>query len=171
ERDDERVRAAVYLAPMRDMPRHARLAMGEDRYARMVLEAQEAVRDGRGGAHIISAPFPQAAYDEDPRQPMYLSLPGAGFTYYYADSFLSYWGPQSSAVHKQLVADLDIPILALGGSRDPFMQGAYLIEFTEAAGENAQYIFYGGPDGATNAFDGYEERVADDVAAWLAERF
>ena len=168
---DERIRGAVYLAPMRDMPGHARLAMGEDRYARTVLEAQEAVRGGEGGTHLINAPFPQAAYDDDARQPMYLSVPGAGFTYYYADSFLSYWGPASKAIHKRLVADLGIPTLALGGSRDPFMQGAYLIEFTEAAGDQARYIFYGGPDGSTNSFDGYEARVADDIAAWLKETF
>jgi alpha-beta hydrolase superfamily lysophospholipase len=168
---DERIKGAVYLAPMRDMPQHARLAMGEDRYARMVLEAQEAVRDGDGGTHLINTPFPQAAYDEDARQPMYLSVPGAGFTYYYADSFLSYWGPVSKAVHKQLVVDIDIPLLALGGSRDPFMQGAYLIDLTEAAGNDASYIFYGGPDGATNSFDGYESRVADDIDAWLDNAF
>lgn len=168
---DERIKGALYLAPMRDMPRHARLAMGEDRYARMVLEAQEAVRDGDGGTHLINAPFPQAAYDDDARQPMYLSVPGAGFTYYYADSFLSYWGPVSKAMHKQLVADFDIPLLALGGSRDPFMQGAYLIDLTEAAGANASYIFYGGPDGATNSFDGYESRVVDDIDVWLEKTF
>ena len=51
------------------------------------------------------------------------------------------------------------------------MQGAYLIEFTEAAGPNATYIFYGGPDGASNSFDGYEGRVVDDIAAWLSKNF
>ena len=171
ETGDDRIKGAVYLAPMRDMPRHARLAMGEDRYVRTVLEAQEAVRDNKGDSHLITAPFPQAAYDEDPRQPMYLAIPGAGFTYYHADSFLSYWGPASKAVHKRLVADLDIPVLALGGSRDPFMQGAYLIEFSEAAGEKAEYIFYGGPDGATNAFDDFETRTTEDIAAWLNKNF
>ncbi len=171
ETRDPRVEGAVYLAPMRDMPRHARLAMGDDRYARMVLEAQEAIRDGRGASHLITTPFPQPAYDEDDRQPMHLPVPGAGFTYYYAESFLSYWGPTSEAKHTSLVSNFDVPILALGGSRDPFMQGAYLIEFTEAAGDRASYIFYGGPDGATNAFDGYERRVVDDIAAWIEETF
>ncbi len=166
---DERIKGVVYLSPARDLPGYARIAMGEDRYARAVLEAQEAVRDGQGGTHLINVPFPQAAYDEDPRQPMFLSIPGAGITYYYADAFLSYWGPNSKAIHKSLVADLDIPVLALGGSRDPFMQGAYLIQFTEAAGADASYVFYGGPEGATNAFDGYEDRVVGDIAAWLAE--
>lgn len=169
ETRDARIKAAVYLAPMRDMPAHARAAMGEDRYARAVLEAGEAVRDGKGATHLINTPFPQPAYDDDPRQPMFLSPPGAGFTYYYADSFLSYWGPNAKAVHTRLVAGSPIPVLALGGSRDPLMQGAYLIQFAQAVGEKGDYIFYGGPTGATNSFEGYENRLADDIIAWLGK--
>jgi len=167
ETKDARIKASIALAPMRDMPAHARTAMGEDRYARAVLEAGEAVRDGQGATHLINTPFPQAAYDDDARQPMFLSALGSSFTYYYADSFLSYWGPNSKAVHTRLVANSPIPVLALGGSRDPLMQGAYLLQFVAAVGEKGTHIFYGGPAGASNAFDGYETRVADDIVAWL----
>ncbi len=166
---DPRIKAVVYLAPMRDLPKHARLAMGEDRYARTVLEADEAVRDGKGATHLIDAPFPQTVYEEDPRQPMFLSAPGSGFTYYYADAFLSYWGPKSKAMHTQLIKQVGVPILALGGSRDPMMQGAFLIEFAEAAGPKAKYIFYGGPGGAPSSFEGYEARVTDDILAWVTQ--
>ncbi|MBT7449720.1 MAG: hypothetical protein HN793_02735 [Rhodospirillaceae bacterium] len=100
---------------------------------------------------------------------MFLPPPGSGFTYYYADSFLSYWGPNSKAVHSARIAETDIPVLALGGSRDPFAQSAYLITFTEAAMGPAKYIFYGGPDGAPYSFEGYEGRVADDVLAWTKQ--
>ncbi|MSO72946.1 MAG: alpha/beta fold hydrolase [Rhodospirillaceae bacterium] len=168
---DPRIKGVVYLAPMRDMPKHARLAMGEDRYARTVVEAEEAIRDGKGATTLIDARFPQPAYDEDPRQPMFLPLPGSGFTYYYADSFLSYWGPGARSVHTQRVADVKVPILALGGSRDPLTQGAHLIDFTEAAGKNAGYIFYGGRTGATNSFEGFEGRVVDDIVVWMDKTF
>lgn len=167
ETKDPRLKAAIYLAPMRDMPAHARAAMGEDRYARAVLEAGEAVRDGVGASRLINTPFPQPTYEDDPRQPMFLSVPGSGFTYYYADSFLSYWGPNSKAVHTRLVANSPIPILALGGSRDPLMQGGYLIQFSQAVGDKGTYIFYGGPTGATNSFEGYEARMTDDIITWL----
>lgn len=167
ETQDPRIKSVVYLAPTRDMPLHARTGMGEDLYARAVLEAQEAVRDGEGETHLIDYPFPQAGYDDDPRQPMFLPPPGSGFTYYYANSFLSYWGPNSKAVHTDRVTEFDRPILALGGSRDPFMQNAYLIEFTEAAAGPAKYVFYGGPNGATHSFEGYEDRVTNDILAWL----
>ncbi len=167
ESGDDRINAMVYLAPARDMPQYARTSMGEDFYARAVVEAQEAVRDGEGSTHLIDYPFPQAGYPDDPRQPMFLPPPGSGFTYYYANSFLSYWGPNSKAVHSARVAEIDVPILALGGSQDPFMQNAYLIHFTEAAVGPAKYVFYGGPNGATHAFDGYEDRVVGDILTWL----
>ncbi|MFL2771790.1 MAG: serine aminopeptidase domain-containing protein [Rhodospirillaceae bacterium] len=167
ETQDNRVDALVYLGPARNMPLSARIGMGADLYARAVLEAQEAVRDGEGQTHLIDYPFPQARYPDDSRQPMFLPPPGSGFTYYYATSFLSYWGPNSKAIHTDRVAEFDRPILALGGSRDPFMQDAYLIEFTEAAKGPAKYIFYGGPNGAAHTFSGYETRVVDDILAWL----
>ena len=166
---DPRVKAMAYLSPTRDMPQHARTGMGEDLYARAVLEAQEAVRDGEGATYLIDYPLPQAGYPDDSRQPMFLPPPGSGFTYYYADSFLSYWGPNSKAVHTARIAEIGPPVLALGGSRDPFMQDAYLITFTEAAKGPAKYIFYGGPDGAPYSFEGYEDRVADDVISWVEQ--
>jgi alpha-beta hydrolase superfamily lysophospholipase len=166
---DPKFKAMIYLAPTRDLPMHARMAMGEDRYARTVLEAQDSVRDGKGATHLIDAPFPQTVYDEDPRQPMFLSAPGSGFTYYYADSFLSYWGPNSKAMHTRIIPGVKLPILSLGGSRDPMMQGAFLIEFTKAAGPNAKYVFYGGPGGAPHSFEGFETRVTDDILAWVSQ--
>ena len=49
------------------------------------------------------------------------------------------------------------------------MQSAYLITFTQAAKGSAKYVFYGGPDGAPYSFEGYEDRAADDVLAWLRQ--
>lgn len=169
ETKDARIKAMAYLSPTRSMPLHARTGMGEDLYARAVLEAQEAVRDGEGSTYLIDYPMPQAGYPDDPRQKMYLPPPGSGFSYYYADSFLSYWGPNSKAVHVDRLAETNIPVLALGGSRDPFMQSAYLITFTQAANGPAKYVFYGGPDGAPYSFEGYEDSAADDVLAWMKQ--
>ena len=169
ETKDARVKAMAYLSPTRNMPMHARTGMGEGLYARAVLEAQEAVRDGEGSTHLIDYPLPQAGYPDDPRQRMYLPPPGSGFTYYYADSFLSYWGPNSKAVHVDRLAETNVPILALGGSRDPFMQSAYLITFTQASNGPAKQVFYGGPDGAPYSFEGYEDIVAEDVLVWIKQ--
>jgi hypothetical protein len=144
--------------------------MGEEAYNHAIQEAESAVKAGRGANTLINVPFPQGVYDEDPRQPMALSQANAvGFTYSYADAFLSYWGPDSLAVHRNRVAEMKIPILAIGGSRDASMQGGWLLQFIKAAGGPSASIFYGGPNGASASFDGFEGRVADDVAGW-AER-
>ena len=169
ETGDSRVDALVYLSPTPDMPRLARDGMGNDLYARAVLEAQEAVNAGDGRTHLIDYPFPRAGYPDDPRQPMYLPPPGSAFTYYYADVFLSYWGPNSRAEHTKLISKIKLPVFALGGSRDPFMQNAFLITFTGAAGASAKYIFYGGPSGASYGFDGYEARVTGDIVTWVGQ--
>ncbi|TAK98410.1 MAG: alpha/beta fold hydrolase [Rhodospirillaceae bacterium] len=163
---DQRFRGVVYLGPTRDLPAYARRAMGDEAYERTIVEAREAVKNGEGATHLIDVPFPVAAYDEDPRQPMYLSPPTQGYTYYYAKAFLSYWGPNSIAVHTNLIADVKLPILAIGGSRDPHMQGGWLLQFIKAAGGPAASIFYGGPNGAPASFEGFEGKVADDIVGW-----
>jgi pimeloyl-ACP methyl ester carboxylesterase len=170
ESQDPRFRGAVYLGPTRDLPAYARRAMGDDAYLAAVQEAETAVKQGVGAAHLINVPFPQATFDDDPREPMFLSGGSAsassGFTYYYADAFLSYWGPNSRAVHRDRIAEVKVPVLALGGSRDPQMQGAWLLQFIKAAGGPAVAIFYGGPTGATASFEGFENRVTDDLVGW-----
>ncbi len=165
---DARPDALVYLSPMPDMPQMARDGMGNDLYARAVLDAQEAVNGGQGDAFLVDYPFPRAGYPDDPRQPMFLPPPGSAFTYYYAEPFLSYWGPGSRTQHTQLISEIDLPLLALGGSRDPFMQNAFLISFTETAAGAAKYVFYGGPSGASYSFEGFEGRVAGDILSWLS---
>lgn len=164
---DTRPDALIYLSPMPDMPQMARDGMGNDLYARAVLDAQEAVNNGQGDSFLVDYPFPRAGYPDDPRQPMFLPPPGSAFTYYYAEPFLSYWGPGSSAQHTRLISEIDLPVLALGGSRDPSMQNAFLLSFTEAAAGDAKYIFYGGPSGASYSFEGFEERVTGDILSWV----
>jgi hypothetical protein len=80
---------------------------------------------------------------------------------------LSYWGPRSLAVHSARIADVKVPILAIGGSRDPQMQGGWLLQFIKDAGGPAASIFYGGPNGAPPSFEGFEHRVTDDIVGWV----
>ena len=74
-------------------------------------------------------------------------------------------------IRPQVIKQINLPILALGGSRDPMMQGAFLIEFAQAAGPKAKYVFYGGPGGAPHSFEGFEARVTDDIVTWIDQRF
>jgi pimeloyl-ACP methyl ester carboxylesterase len=77
---DRRFRGVVYLGPPRDLPEYARRAMGDEAYDHAVAEAEAAVTAGQGKSHLIDVPFPQASYDEDPRQPMFLAAPTSGYT-------------------------------------------------------------------------------------------
>ncbi len=169
ESQDPRFRGAVYLGPTRDLPAHAKRGMGEDAYTKAIREAEVAVKAGKGASTLINVALPTTVYDEDPRQPMFLGQPGTGYIYSYADAFLSYWGPNSLGVHRERVAEMKIPILAIGGSRDPMMAGGWLVQFIKAAGGPSASIFYGGPIGAPASFDGFDSRVAEDVIGW-AER-
>ena len=166
ESQDKRFRGVIYLGPPRDLPAYGRHAMGDVVYDRAVQEAEAAVKAGKGATTLIGAPFPQVNYPDDPRQPMFLPPQGPGLLSAYADVFLSYWGPKSLAVHSQRVADVRTPILALGRSRDPMMQGAWLLLFIKDAGGQAASIFYGGSTGAPASFDGFENKVVDDVLGW-----
>ena len=124
-----------------------------------------------GLAYAFKGATYQQLYRNDTMMPLQI-LPGVVDTvptYYYADAFLSYWGPASKAIHTRIVPNIKVPILSLGGSRDPMMQGGFLTEFTKAAGPNAKYIFYGGPGGAPHSFEGFETRVTDDILAWLSQ--
>ncbi len=169
ESQDPRFRAAVYLGPTRDLPAQAKRGMGEEAYTKAIRDAEAAVKEGKGASTLIDVALPTAVYDEDPRQPMFLGQLGTGYIYSYADAFLSYWGPNSLGAHRERVAEMKIPILAIGGSRDPMMAGGWLVQFIKAAGGPSASIFYGGPIGAPASFDGFENRVAEDVIGW-AER-
>ena len=166
ESQDKRFRGAVYLSPPRDLPVHGRHGMGDEAYQRVIARATAAVKEGKGASTLITVPFPQPVYDEDPRQPMFLPTAGAGYLNAYADAFLSYWAPDSLAMHHERIAEIKLPIFAIGGSRDAMMQGGWLLQFIKAARGPSASIFYGGASGASASFDGFEGKVTDDVIGW-----
>ena len=95
-----------------------------------------------------------------------------GITYQWhqtAKSFLSEWGPDAVTVHTEQIRLLDIPILAIAGNRDIFVDLPFMQTFTRAAGGPADYKWY--DDGAPHSLIGWEDRVSEDVLGWLTERF
>jgi len=163
ESKDPRVKGMVYLAPTRNAPAWMREGLGPEKYDAVVAEAQKAIQDGSGGTHLISFTF----FMPPPATPGKVEFP----IIQYADSFLRTWGPKANTVHTDKVAMIKIPILSLAGSKDVFVSEDYIKEFTKAAGGPAQYIWYGGPDGADHMFQGYEDRAVSDIANWTAKTF
>ncbi|MBI3949853.1 MAG: hypothetical protein HY314_05305 [Acidobacteria bacterium] len=160
---DPRLKGLVFLAPTRNASAWLRKGLGAQQYDAFIAGAEKAVREGNGSKHWVHVKFfmpPPAPAGQVPYE-----------FFQYAGSFLSTWGPKANTVHTEKIATIKVPILSLAGSKDIFVDQAYMEKFTKAAGGPAEYIWYGGADGANHGFDGYEDRVASDIVKWIERVF
>ncbi|MBI3949852.1 MAG: alpha/beta fold hydrolase [Acidobacteria bacterium] len=160
---DPRLKGLVFLAPTRNAPAWLREGLGAQRYDALIAEAEKAIGEGHGSKHLIHVKFfmpPPAAPGQVPFEFIQ-----------YADSFLGTWGPKANTIHTQKIAMIKMPTLSLAGSKDVFVDRDYLVEFTKVAGGPAEFVWYGGPDGANHGFDGYEDRVVSDIVRWTEKLF
>ncbi len=157
--EDPRVVGMVYLAPTADAPPWAEAGFGKDAYNRMVAKAEAAVAAGDGNRVLVDAPFvsPPPAPPRQPRPRPQL-----------AASFLSHWGPDANTVHTKEMRKVNVPVLAIAGNLDPFVDLPYLNKFTRSAGGPGDARWY--DDGAPHSLIGWEKRTTDDVIAWLEDR-
>ena len=159
---DPRVKGIAYLAPTRDAPDWLARSAGKEKYDQMVAEARAAVERGEGSTHLIRAEFfmpPPAPPDKVPFE-----------IFQYADSFLSTWKPGSNTVHTEKIPEVGVPILLLAGSKDVFVTEEYMQHLSKIAQDGADYVWYGGPNGANHGFNGYEARVCKDIVDWVRKR-
>jgi len=162
EAKDPRVRAIVHLAPTRDAPGWLREGLGTEAYDRAVAEAEQAIADGKGATHVIHIRMhmpPPAAPGQVPFEFVQ-----------YSDSFLSTWGPKANTIHTEKIGQVGVPSLFLAGSKDVFVDENFMQELVAVAHSGADYVWYGGTDGANHGFTGYEDRVAKDIVDWLQEK-
>lgn len=154
---DPRVAGMVYLAPTRDAAERLEQGMGSDAYDAIVTEAQ-AITDA-GENNIVIAEFDMAP----PAPPNSRVIRPQTAT-----SFLSHWGPDANTVHTKEIRKIKVPVLSIAGSKDPFVDEAFLKEFTRAAGGKAEYRFY--DDGAPHSLVGWEQQTTDDILEWVGKR-
>jgi fermentation-respiration switch protein FrsA (DUF1100 family) len=64
--------------------------------------------------------------------------------------------------------NIKVPVLAIAGNLDPFVDLPYLKEFARAAGGKAEYHWY--DDGAPHSLIGWEQRTTEDIVAWTTKR-
>ena len=158
--EDPRVSGLVYLAPTRNAPNNLKRSMGEEAYKAVVAEAEALVADGRGSQAIVTPQFEMLP----PAPPgVMISRPQM------AASFLSHWGPNANTTHTDQIQEVDVPILAITGSEDAFVDEAFQKRFVRAAGGPADNVWY--DDGAPHSLVGWEDRVAEDILAWEVRRF
>lgn len=156
---DPRVVGIVYLAPTQDGPDWAERGLGKAAYDSLVAQAQAMVAAGDGSRRMVFAQgvVPEPAPSGMTRQ-----------WHQSARSFLSEWGPEAATVHTQQIKKLDIPILAIAGNKDTFVDLPFMKRFTRAAGGPADYQWY--DDGAPHSLIGWEDRVSEDILGWLQAR-
>ena len=156
---DPRVIGIVYLAPTRDGPDWAERGLGKATYDQLVAQAQAMVAAGSGDTQMVFAEgvMPEPAPADTKRH-----------WHQTAASFLSQWGPQAMTVHTEQIRKLDIPILAIAGNKDTFVDLAFMRALTRAAGGPADYQWY--DDGAPHSLIGWEDRVLEDILAWTKKR-
>ena len=157
--EDPRVVGMVYLAPTADAPQWAEQGFGKDAYKAIVAEAEAAVAAGDGNRVLVTAPFRMP-----PPAPQGSARPRPQL----AASFLSHWGPDADTVHTKDMPKVKVPVLAIAGSLDPFVDLDYLKRFTRSAGGKGDYRWY--DDGAPHSLVGWEERTTSDIMAWLNQR-
>ena len=158
----KRVKAAIYFAPASD---HFRLESGladEKDYRALVTQAEANVAAGKGGGPDLSSdPGKTKGLAPDPVIAHYPYLTSSA-------AFLNYQGPQSHTALSAEIGKQTIPILLLGGTKDPWLPAGRLnaLKAAATAAPRVDILSY---DGVGHSFEGVFDRSADDIAHWLGE--
>ncbi|MEB3180372.1 MAG: DUF1749 domain-containing protein [Nostocaceae cyanobacterium] len=141
--------ALVHMAPTRDCADWLEKHIGSDVYNSLVAEAKQAVQAGCGEQGLIGKPPYQ--WMLSPHRPQ---------------SWLSWSGPEADTVNLKTIADIEIPILMLCGSKDFFNDRERLNQLQAAATRSqvTNIIWY---EGCGHDFAGFEQEAAGDVIEWL----
>jgi pimeloyl-ACP methyl ester carboxylesterase len=136
---DPRVRGMIYFAPTVDAQAYKRRQIGDAEYERIERLAAGAISKGE-------------------RDRM-LGLESVV-------AFSELYGSKARTDHSVRVKGLKLPGLAIIGGKDPLMQDWFVNAFTANYGGKLETVRY--PDGS-HGFRENKDRLADDVASWLAE--
>ena len=150
---DPRVKAMLHFAPTHDMhPLFERMP----NYQETLQSAQADVKNGKGG-------FDGSNIGPLESPPLYATAYGRPQT---AEALLSWWGPDATNANSYLFPLLDVPILLLAGTEDPYVPKGRLRQLKKLAANSPRvdFIWYeGGDHYFTDLFD----RATADSIEWL----
>lgn len=151
------VKGLAHLMPTADCPEWFRAAAGDGPYDRAVVQAENAVRDGRGATELI---------DIDVRQPPPNRYGGRFRWTQRAASWLSWWGPDADSRNSAHIANAHVPLLLLSGTEDSYNDEARFAELKAAAvnAPSVDEVWY--PD-IDHGLARAESQVAHDMATWM----
>lgn len=150
--------ACVHLAPTGDMYANTVRNVDPRELRRVVAEATEAVAAGNGD-HLVR-------YDQTEQGPS--RYHASARTFWRAESWLQWWGPDAPTSHLELIAEVDVPMLLLSGTADDYNDQARLDELTAAA-KLAPVVDQAWVP-ADHGFRGAEGTATAEAVAWLERR-
>lgn len=151
----------VFLAPVGDLPDTTRMLLGDEAYEASLRRAETMIADGSPNGAIVEKYYLPAPAPAGTR----------GLLMAQADSWTELRGAGSPVVLSELVDDIDVPMLSIAGCQDPFVKRAYLRKLKQNAGGQMDLVWYNENGGTDHAFTEYEDRLADDIAAWSERIF
>lgn len=100
----------VHLAPTGDMPTDTAANVDPRELERVIAEATAAVAAGHGDRLL--------SYDLTEQGPS--RFHATRRTFWRAESWLQWWGPDAPTMHDALLAEVDVPVLLLSGTADDY---------------------------------------------------
>ena len=162
DRPSPHVRAMVHVAPTYDLNKFMKeLSDMAPDYAMHLEKLRRAVKDGQGRLPSPDADNP----DRLATPPLFQTGFGRPQT---AATLLNWWGPDADNHLSDIIAHFEIPQLLLGGTNDRVTQPERL-EFIKASARKSPRVDVITYQDGDHYFTGYQEKVASDIAGWLAE--
>ena len=158
DREDPRVKAAIHFAPTADMPE---TISGWGDEAR-VGKAREALAAGRGGMDLSDDPDRSKGIEAD-------EFIDILFTFQTPATYLNWWGPDARTRNSERFAEIEVPMLMLAGSEDPYVPPGRMEQLKKAA-INSPVVDYIGYENGDHFFSGFQDRAAADAIRWLSEQ-
>jgi pimeloyl-ACP methyl ester carboxylesterase len=145
----------VHLAPTGDMPANTVANVDPRELSRVIAEATTAVESGH--------PEQLVRYDLTEQGPS--RYHSTRRTFWRAESWLAWWGPDAPTSHLELISEVDVPVLLLSGTADDYNSPARLDELTAAAKQAPIVDRVWMP--ADHGLRGAEAAATAEAVAWL----
>lgn len=141
--------ALVHMAPTQDCADWLQQHLGSDVYQSLLTQAKTAIAAGHSDRCLIGKPPYQNMLS--PHRPR---------------AWMSWWSPEADTANLKTIAEVDIPILLLCGSKDFFNDRDRLNQLQNAATRSplTDIIWY---EGCGHNFADFEQQTAEDVVSWL----
>lgn len=159
---DPRVKAAVHFAPTADMPEAIPGWASREGVEARIRKAREAVAAGRGRMDLSDDPDRSKGIETD-------EFIDILFTFQSPEAYLNWWGPDARTRNSERFAEIEVPMLMLAGSEDPYVPPGRMEQLKKAA-INSPIVDYIGYENGDHFFSGFQDRAAADAIRWLSEQ-